>query len=98
MSAKTSFHARSRPMSTSTDSKDVWAPGRNAPLSEPKSPMPEQHQRSPGLESRLKPRPHYEGAQYRPAGKLQGQRALITGGDSGIGRAVAVLYAREGAR
>lgn len=59
--------------------------------------LPAQHVQKPGREAELELAPRFEAPDYRGSGKLQGMAALITGADSGIGRAVAVLFAREGA-
>lgn len=64
----------------------------------PQQVFPAQHQgQQPGIESIMQPQPQYDNPNYKAAGKLAGKAALITGGDSGIGRAVAIAYAKEGA-
>ena len=76
------------------ESMDAVQTGQAA---QPAPPLPQQHLRKPGLEADMQLKPRFMAEGYKGSGKLQGQVAVITGADSGIGRAVAVLFAREGA-
>ena len=97
--------AKQRKIQSGQDARDARSPASNksdkqaAQTGQRHYPAqhPAQHLSKPGLEAELQQKPQFEAPDYRGSGKLQGMATLITGGDSGIGRAVAVLFAREGA-
>ena len=100
-SSTRTHHAKRTTTTGSHGTRSGSARAREAELrrvqSHPKPPMPKQHQEFPGIEAEVRPRPQYLAPLYKGADKLKGKIALISGADSGIGRAVAVLFAREGA-